>query len=91
MATKFTPECLARINSMFHGIQDLLEQLYDRWRDEREYEDIKDYQKVLAEKLPEGFTMIRATKRPFGFQVSVEGGTVQVFCGAQAVGWKQIA
>lgn len=50
--------------------------LYWRWLDEKKYEDINEYGKVLSEKLGFAVTM---TKKPFGFKfdnycVEVTGG-----------------
>jgi len=50
--------------------------LYDRWRDESEYEDINEYGKVLANTIAKQFptyniSLIKATKRPFGVQIKV--------------------
>lgn len=50
-----------------HG--DRLWYLYNRWLDEREYEDFKDYEaelKKLAETAPE-IEFKKGVKRPFGF------------------------
>ncbi len=43
--------------------------LYDRWQDEKEYEDFEDYKKAVA-KLT-GWEVVRATKRPFSFFVKL--------------------
>ena len=75
-----TPE---RVQKVMANIQ-LIVNLYWRWLDEREYEDINEYGKVIASKL--GFP-VQMTKRPFGFkfdnyQAKVTGGNnakLQVF------------
>jgi hypothetical protein len=58
--------------------------LYDRWRDESEYEDINDYGKSLAKTIAKEFPnedikFVSATKRPFGVKVSVSGKVVHLF------------
>lgn len=45
----------------------LLCNLWERWQDEKEYEDIEDYGKVIAKEL--GFKSVEMSKRPFGFKV----------------------
>lgn len=50
--------------------------LYERWLDEHEYEDINDYAKVIkgvADK--EGITLhnVSGTKRPFGIKFNFNG------------------
>ena len=45
--------------------QSLVENLYDRWKDEREYEDWSEYEKVIKENIPVALTFEKVTKRPF--------------------------
>lgn len=49
---------------------DCLLYLFDRWQDEAEYEDFAEYGKRLQHHLPEAFTFVKATKRPFGMEFS---------------------
>ena len=58
--------------------------LYDRWQDEKEYEDIKEYGKVLADTIAKQFptynvSLIKATKRPFGVQIKVCEANIHVW------------
>jgi hypothetical protein len=46
--------------------------LFDRWRDEGEFEDIQLYGKVISGFLPEGFELTRMTRSPFGFNFTVD-------------------
>lgn len=55
---------------------DFLTELYWRWLDEREHEDIEDYGRAIAKRLSFAVTM---TKKPFGFRfekcrVTIKGG-----------------
>lgn len=52
-------------------VEDMLDYLYERWQDEKEYEDFSDYEKVMRDAVGDGF--IKATKRPFGFITQIEG------------------
>jgi hypothetical protein len=57
----------AKLNNVFFN-------LWYRWQDEYEYEDINDYGKVLHETLAkefpnDGFKLTASTKRPFGIKV----------------------
>lgn len=62
----------ARIDAMFAAIAETMGNLYYRWQDEKDYEDIEDYGKVMAKGLPQGFTMSKVTKSPFGFRFQLD-------------------
>lgn len=52
--------------------------LYDRWRDESEYEDINQYGdviiKIINDQFPQfGASLIASTKRPFGVKINLDG------------------
>ena len=49
--------------------------LYERWQDEKEYEDIKDYLAVVQKSVPGAYKM---TRRPFGFKAKCEDGELAV-------------
>jgi len=58
--------------------------LYDRWRDESEYEDINDYGKAIFNTIngqyPDyGVTLLATTKRPFGVKIQVGERKVHIF------------
>jgi len=58
--------------------------LYDRWRDESEYEDINDYGKAIMNTInkqyPEyGAKLLASTKRPFGVKIQIEDKKVHIF------------
>lgn len=58
--------------------------LYDRWRDEEGYEDIKEYGKVIAKTIAKEFPTLnvelaQATKRPFGVKISTNRGVYQIW------------
>jgi hypothetical protein len=58
-------------------MEHVLVPLFGRWLDEWQYEDIKDYQKVVAkaaEQTP-GVKVTKMTKRPFGFHFTLGGCT----------------
>jgi len=42
--------------------------LYSRWQDEREFENLDDYKKVIQERLPEEFQVTSMSNRPFEFR-----------------------
>lgn len=50
--------------------------LYDRWQDEKEYEDFNDYIAVMMKYMPNGATLVKGTKRPFGVVVNYGGATI---------------
>ena len=50
--------------------QEYLYGLRDRWSDEAEYEDFDAYRDAIRKCLPEGWTLTKATSRPFEFEVT---------------------
>lgn len=52
--------------------------LYERWQDEKEYEDFNDYVKGMMNYMPEGATLIKGTKRPFGVVINYGGNKVHI-------------
>jgi hypothetical protein len=61
---------------LFHSVAQTVANLGGRWQDEKEYENIEDYKKALEPRAtPFGATITKMSKRPFGFDFTVEGGT----------------
>lgn len=62
------------------SMQNLLVNLYERWKDEKEYEDFSEYEEVMKKKADEisEITFIKATKRPFGFKFKNQNRDYQV-------------
>lgn len=52
--------------------------LYERWQDEKEYEDFQDYIDVMKERIPEVLT---GTKHQFGFIIKCDDG--EIFVGVE--------
>ena len=51
--------------------------LYDRWRDESQYEDINEYGKVIFNSISKNFPdygiqLVSSTKRPFGVKIKLD-------------------
>jgi hypothetical protein len=66
------PTDLARINTMYYEMADLVQYLYGRWLDEGQYEDIADYGNVIAKALEKhNFTLVAMKKKPFGFTFKI--------------------
>jgi hypothetical protein len=58
--------------------------LYDRWLDESEYEDINDYGKAIVKTIAKEFPscdikLVQTTKEPFGVKVKMNGSTYSVW------------
>ena len=52
--------------------------LYDRWRDESEHEDISQYGDVIIKTINNQFpqfgaSLVASTKRPFGVKINLDG------------------
>jgi len=50
--------------------------LYERWQDEKEYEDIADYLTAIKKSIPEAYAI---TKRPFGIKCKGSDGNIHAF------------
>lgn len=86
-----SPADLKRINAMVNGLEETMAHLYSRWQDEKEYEDINDYGAVIIKKLPKGFKLLKMSKRPFGFDWTMENGfKYQLTMTARQLAWKRI-
>ena len=56
---------------MNNKINDWIESLgylYDRWQDEKEYEDFDNYVDVMKSYVTQDIEFVSASKRPFGFK-----------------------
>lgn len=58
-----------------NNYSDLLFNLYERWQEEKEYEDINEYLKVIQRYIPQAF---KITKRPFAITCRCSDGNMQV-------------
>jgi len=54
---------------------DLFFNLWSRWQDEKEYEDIQDYLAVIQKYIPEAY---KITKRPFGVHCKCDDGNIHI-------------
>lgn len=84
---------LALIGKLHKKMENTIEYLYSRWLDEKEYEDINDYQKFLEKHLPIGITVVKMNKRPFGFNFRINtdpGNEYQYYVMNKSVGWKRL-
>lgn len=52
--------------------------LYERWQDEKEYEDFNDYVTSMMQSMPKGATLVKGTKRPFGVVINYGGNKVHI-------------
>ena len=53
---------------IFSSLEDVMSELYYRWQEEKDFEDINDYGEVIASEVSKfGGKLIKMTKRPFGF------------------------
>lgn len=68
--------------------QQLLCNLYSRWQDEKEHEDIRDYGARLAKELPEGWKLERTTGRPFRFTINLGPVTYVISVTSRSISWK---
>jgi hypothetical protein len=55
------------------------EYLCDRWQDEKDYEDFNAYAEDMSVHMPEGATLVKGTKRPFGIVINYGGCNIHIF------------
>ena len=62
---------------------------YDRWQDEKEYEDWSEYDTYIRKnvKIPEGFTLAKVNKRPFGITLNCDNFTARIKCTSRGISW----
>lgn len=80
------------IQTMTQSIYHLMINLASRWMDEAEYENIDDYQVVIAKELPAYVVITKMTKRPFGFRFMLSGSIEEYhfYVTTRSIGWKRI-
>ncbi len=61
-----------KFNVWVNGNLSYLEYLFDRWNEEKQYEDFKDYKKEVVKRLSEGMTLFRMIKKPFEVVVEID-------------------
>jgi hypothetical protein len=78
--------------SFFDIAADLLAQLYGRWLDEKDHEDIEDYMSALLEAASAaGVVLQNMTKRPFGAVFTCDGRTYHMTIKKNTAQYKRIA
>jgi hypothetical protein len=78
--------------SFFDSVTNLSLRLYCRWLDEKDHEDVNDYLPIIAEVgADHGVTIVKMTKRPFGFHFAVDGRTFAQTVNSRSISYKRIA
>lgn len=86
-----TPANLAKIEKFVNKILPKVANLAARWADESGYEDITDYQRVLAKSMPKGWAITGMTKRPFGFKFNIgTNAEYLIYSNTRVEGWKRV-
>ena len=75
------------LNGLVTKYGTLLGNLWGRWQDEKEYEDWADYAKVMKDAFGDMF--VKATKRPFGVVLKIDGFPYQpkITVNSRSIGW----
>ena len=74
-------EISATLKDLYKAVQLKLEYAYERWQDEKDYEDIQSYGALFSTICTsKGAKFLKMTKRPFGFQADIGGHKVQYGC-----------
>lgn len=77
--------------TFFNAAAQTMGNLYGRWQDEREYEDIADYAMPLQRIAKQHNCAVESiTARPFAIKFVAEGKRYEMKCGARSVSYRQI-
>lgn len=79
------------IDATFDAISPAVSNLYERWQDEKDYEDITDYAAPIVKLLPRGMKLVKMTNRPFGFVFTLAGNNYAIERSATRYAWKRTA
>jgi len=87
--TNITPEAV----KFFNDSAEMIIELYLRWQDEKDYENIADYADALDPMAEEaGVVIVKMNKRPFGCNFTVSGKTFRLSLSARGtLAYKRIA
>lgn len=85
-----------KVNALMGLFTESLSHLYDRWQDEKMYEDWNDYIKVIKANFYEyckkalmtNAVFVKGSKRPFGFTFDFESWRVVMSVSYKSLGWK---
>jgi hypothetical protein len=89
--TETSPEIKTQINKLYTNIENLIVNLYLRWCDESEFENIEDYVIAIKSEMPIEFNFIKMTKRPFGFHFGVGSNAIYAIkITNSSYSWKRI-
>ena len=79
------------INKHMSKIGNKLGYLYDRWQDEKEYEDWTDYETEMKKLVNNGdFVFVSSMKRPFGLKAKIEDWVVKFTVTSRDMGWSAV-
>lgn len=85
-----TVEISKSVQAFINTNQNLLGNLWARWQDEKEYEDINEYGARIAKQFPEGWKLLKSNKRPFGITVQIEAEEWKISITGRSMGWKRV-
>ena len=52
--------------------------LYDRWEDEKKYEDFSDYVEAMMKSMPKDAMLIEGSETPFGVKFKYGGNDIRI-------------
>jgi hypothetical protein len=80
-----------KIDAFLEKHADFFGNLYFRWLDESEYEDIGDYGAAIKKILPEDWIFVKMSKKPFGAKIKIGDGFFMVYANSRQIGFKSVA
>lgn len=85
-------ERMKTAETIYIQLEILMSNLWNRWQDEKEYEDFEEYKKVVNKALIKyGALLTKMTKSPFAFTYSLSNAMYVVTIGARKYSYKRIA
>lgn len=101
MAIPTTAENIAGINKLVDEVEEFVANLYSRWQDEKQYENLSEYREALqkqCDKLRDScnlaeFQIVQSSKRARSFNFNFNIGTeaeYQLYITKNTYGWKRL-
>ncbi len=93
------PEVLKnKIEILWKDMQKSFIRLYERWQDEKEYENWKDYEKyllilfhlTLRKNKIKDVSFLKATKKPFGMTFEIYGIEIYFYVNSKSYNYKVV-
>jgi len=91
LSKKEIAEFIEREINSNHDLEKAMIYLFARWQDEKEYEDFKEYEKIMAKEIEKvGVKFVKGSKRPFGVIFQIQNLNFLFYMTSKFKSWKHI-